>query len=79
MNALTAFGFLVLLAKTIMSAGLASVWKVAEPTAWAKIDRLAEGNDYARQVWPNFDPVCLRNSESGAILRAVRVVNAPRF
>jgi hypothetical protein len=32
----------------------------------------------ASQVWPNFDASCLRDGDSGALVKQVRLVTAPR-
>jgi hypothetical protein len=32
----------------------------------------------SQQVWPNFDGSCLRNSESGVMIREARLVTARR-
>jgi hypothetical protein len=79
MKALTAFGLFVVLTTTIITlSGFARPLKVTDPTALAKANRLAVGHDCLRQVWPNFDAVCLRNAESGTVMRAVRVVTSQR-
>jgi hypothetical protein len=32
----------------------------------------------ASQVWPNFDDSCLRNGDSGALVKQARLVTGPR-
>jgi hypothetical protein len=61
--------------------GFAPEVEARRPDALAKGDRLdiqPVARNCSQQVWPNFDTSCLRNSESGAMIREARLVTARR-
>jgi hypothetical protein len=73
--------FAVLGASVIALPGFAPRVEARETVALPKADRLAIRpviRDCAQQVWPNFGKSCLRSSESGDLLREVRLVTARR-
>ena len=73
--ALAIFGLLG--AAVVAVPGFAPQVEAGEPVALAKGDRLdirSVARICSRQVWPNFDTSCLRNSEPGVVVRKVRLV-----
>ena len=77
--ALAIFGLLG--AAVVAVPGFAPQVEAGEPVALAKGDRLdirSVARICSRQVWPNFDTSCLRNSEPGVMIREIRLVTARR-
>ena len=77
--ALAIFGFLG--AAVIALPGFAPQVEASETVALAKGDRLpvrrVDGN-CSQQIWPNYAASCLRNGDSGAMVREARLVTARR-
>ena len=72
--------FALLGVSVIALPGFAPVVKADEAVALAKADRLAGrvAGNCASQNWPNIASSCLRDTESGAAVREVRLVTARR-
>jgi hypothetical protein len=79
LSALAIFGFLG--TAVIALPGFAPHVEASETIALAKGDRLpvwrVDGN-CSRQTWPNFQTSCLRNGDSGVMVREARLVTARR-
>ena len=70
-----------LAAAVVASPGFAPRIEAGETVALAKGDRLdirPVAPNCSHQVWPSFDGSCLRNRESGAMIREARLVTARR-
>lgn len=79
LTALAIFGLLG--AVVVSSPGFAPQVGAGEMLALAKGDPLdirPVARNCSQQVWPNFDGSCLRNSESGVMIREARLVTARR-
>jgi hypothetical protein len=72
--------FSLLGAAVIALPGFAPAVKAEQVVVLAKADRLASHvvGDCASQNWPNIASSCLRDTESGAAVREVRLVTAHR-
>jgi hypothetical protein len=81
-NSFAALAIFALLGTAVIALpGFAPPVKASEATALAKADRLdirAVASNCAQQVWPNFDRSCLREGQSGALVREARLVTARR-
>jgi hypothetical protein len=79
LTALAIFGLLG--AAVVAVPGFAPRVEAGETVALAKGDRLdirPAAQNCLQQVWPHFDTSCLRNSESGVMIREARLVTARR-
>jgi hypothetical protein len=79
LTALAIFGLLG--AAVVALPGFAPRPEAGETVALAKAGRVEVrpvAQDCLQQVWPNFDTSCLRNSESGMMIRDARLVTARR-
>jgi len=79
LTALAIFGLLG--AAVVASPGFAPQVEAGETVALAKGDRFdirPVARNCSQQVWPNFDGSCLRNSESGVMIREARLVASRR-
>jgi hypothetical protein len=79
LTALAIFGLLG--AVVVALPGFAPQVEAREGVALAKGDRLdirPVARNFSQQAWPNFEASCLRNSESGVMIREVRLVTARR-
>ena len=73
--------FALLGASVIALPGFAPSVEARETGALAKADLLdirPVARNCSQQVWPNFDGSCLRQSESGLVVREARLVTARR-
>jgi len=81
-KSLMALAIFCLLGATIVALpDFAPQVEAREPAALAKGDRpdiRLVVRSCSQQVWPNFDTSCLRNSESGVMIREARLVTARR-
>ncbi|WP_249150990.1 hypothetical protein [Bradyrhizobium sp. JYMT SZCCT0180] len=81
-KSISAFAIFALLGASVIALpGFAHVVKADETIAFAKADRLAVhavAGNCASENWPNISSSCLRDTESGAAVREVRVVTARR-
>jgi hypothetical protein len=77
-----AFAIMSLLGVSVIALpGFAPQVEARQSVALAKADRLPIrpiAQDCSRQVWPNFETSCLRNSEIGTTIREARLVTARR-
>jgi hypothetical protein len=79
LTALAIFGLLG--AAVVALPGFAPRVEAGETVALAKAGRVdirPVARNCSQQVWPNFDTSCLRNSESGVMIREARLVTARR-
>jgi hypothetical protein len=77
--ALAIFGLLG--TAVVVLPGFAPPVEAGETVALAKADRLAIRpvvRNCSQQVWPNFEASCLRDSESGVMIREARLVTSRR-
>jgi len=61
-------------AAVVVLPGIAPRVEAGETIALSKADRLdirPVARNCSRQVWPNFDTSCLRNSEPGVVIREI--------
>jgi hypothetical protein len=73
--------FVLLGASVLALPAFAPEATAGETVALAKADRLPVRSviqNCASQVWPNFDDSCLRNGDSGALVKQARLVTGPR-
>jgi hypothetical protein len=81
-KSLTALAIFGLLGAAVVSLpGFAAPLESGETVALAKggqADVQPVAQDCLQQVWPNFETSCLRNSESGVMIRQARLVTARR-
>jgi hypothetical protein len=81
-NSFAALGIFALLAAAVIALpGFAPAVEARDVTAMAKADRLdirPVASNCAQQVWPNFDGSCLREGQSGVLVREARLVTARR-
>jgi hypothetical protein len=81
-KSLTALAIFDLLGAAVgASPGSAPRIEAGETVALAKGDRFdirPVARNCSQQVWPSFDGSCLRNRESGAMIREARLVTARR-
>jgi hypothetical protein len=81
-NSFAALGIFALLGAAVIALpGFAPAVEAREVTAMAKADRLEirpVASNCAQQVWPNFDRSCLREGQSGVLVREARLVTARR-
>ena len=77
-----AFAIMSLLGVSVIALpGFAPQVEAGQSVDLAKADRLpirSITQDCSRQVWPNFETSCLRNSEIGMTIREARLVTARR-
>jgi hypothetical protein len=77
-----AFAIMSLLEVSVVALpGFAPQVKASEAAALAKADRLhlkSVAEDCSRQVWPNFETSCLRDSKPGTQIPEARLVTARR-
>jgi hypothetical protein len=79
LTALAIFGLLG--AAVVVLPGFAPQVEAGETVALAKGDRLdirPVVRNCPQQVWPNFEASCLRDSESGVMIREARLVTSRR-
>jgi hypothetical protein len=79
LTALAIFGLLG--AAVVVLPGFAPQVEAGETVALAKADRLdirPVVRNCSQQVWPNFVASCLRDSESGVMIREARLVTSRR-
>jgi hypothetical protein len=79
LTSLAIFGLLG--AAVIALPGFAPQVAASETSVLAKSDRLelpTVAQNCTRQVWPNFDALCLHSGDSGTPVREVRLVTARR-
>ena len=79
LTALAIFGLLG--AAVVALPGFAPRVEAGETVALAKAGRLdirPVARNCSQQVWPNFDTSCLRNRESGVMIREARLVTERR-
>ena len=81
-KSISAFAIFALLGASVIALpGFAPVVKAEEAVALAKAGRLATyavAGNCTSQNWPNIASSCLRDTESGAAIREVRLVTARR-
>jgi hypothetical protein len=81
-KSISAFAIFALLGASVIALpGFAPVVKADDPVALAKADRRAidaVAGNCASENWPNISSSCLRDTESGAAVREVRLVTARR-
>lgn len=81
-KSLTAFAIFALLGASVIALpGFAPRVEAGETAPMAKGDRLdirPVASNCAQQNWPNLDASCLRHSESGLVVREVRLVTTRR-
>jgi hypothetical protein len=82
MKSFAAFAIMSLLGVSVVALpGFAPQVKASEAAALAKADRLhvrSVAEDCSRQVWPNFETSCLRDSNAGTQIHEARLVTARR-
>jgi hypothetical protein len=80
-RSLTALAIFGHLGAVVASPGFAPQVEARETVALAKGDRFdirPVARNCSQQAWPNFDGSCLRNSESGVMIREARLVASRR-
>jgi len=81
-KSLAAFAIMSLLGVAVVALpGFAPQVEAGQSVALAKAARLAirpVAQDCSRQVWPQFETSCLRNSETGMKIRDARLIVTPR-